>query len=58
MAGKPKNPEQVKSHTLRIRVTEAERVLLEEAASVKSLGMSAWARSELVTLAKKILGKK
>lgn len=51
MAGKPKKPEQVKSYTLRVRMTEAERTLLEEAARVKSLETSTWARFELVRLA-------
>jgi len=39
-------------------MTQQERELLEEAARAKSLPMSSWARSELVTLAKKLLGKK
>jgi hypothetical protein len=43
---------------LRIRMTEAERKLLEEAAKSRSLETSTWARSELVALAKKLLGKK
>jgi hypothetical protein len=55
MAGKPKKLEQVKSFTLRIRMTEAERELLEQAAKFKSLETSTWARSELVALARKIL---
>jgi uncharacterized protein (DUF1778 family) len=55
MAGKPKNPELVKSFTLRVRMTEGERALLEEAAKVKSLETSTWARSELVALARKII---
>jgi uncharacterized protein (DUF1778 family) len=58
MAGKPKKPEQVKRYMLRIRMTEAEHALLEEAAKGKSLETSTWARSELVALAKKLLAKK
>lgn len=57
MAGKPKKPEQVKTYMLRIRMTEAERTLLEQAARLKSLETSTWARSELVALAKKFLAK-
>ena len=37
---------------LRIRVTEAERALLEEAAALKSLQMSSWVRSEMLALAR------
>lgn len=51
MAGKPKDPDRVKTYTLRIRMTEAERELLEQAARSKSLETSTWARSELVRLA-------
>jgi hypothetical protein len=41
---------------LPIRMTKDERELLEKAAKVKSLQLSTWARSELVTLARKLLG--
>ena len=58
MAGKPKKPDQVKSYTLRVRMTEQDRALLDAAAKAKSLETSTWARSELVSLAKKTLGKK
>ena len=59
MAGRTKKPEsEAKSYMLRIRMTEVERALLEEAARAKSLETSTWARSQLVALAKKILGKK
>lgn len=57
MAGKPKKPGMVKSFMLRVRMTEAERALLEEAARVKSLQLSSWARSELVALARRLLAK-
>lgn len=57
MAGKPKKPDQVKSFMLRIRMTEAERDLLERAAKERSLGMSSWVRSEIVAMAKRILKK-
>ena len=46
------------SYMLRIRMTESDRALLEEAAKSKSLETSTWARSELVTLARKSLEKK
>jgi uncharacterized protein (DUF1778 family) len=58
MAGKPKKPEQVKTYMLRVRMTEAERDLIEEAARVRSLETSTWARSELVALARKMLAKR
>jgi uncharacterized protein (DUF1778 family) len=59
MAGRHKKPEsEAKSYMLRIRMTEEERALLEEAAKVKSLETSTWARSELVALARKVVAKK
>jgi uncharacterized protein (DUF1778 family) len=57
MADSPKK-KTTKEYMLRIRMTEADRDLLEEAAGYKSLKLSSWARSELVTLARKVLGKK
>jgi uncharacterized protein (DUF1778 family) len=53
-----KPPADAKSYMLRIRMTEAERALLEEAAKAKSLDTSTWARSELVALANKVLAKR
>lgn len=59
MAGRKKKPEgESKSYMLRIRMTEEERKLMEEAAKSKSLETSTWARSELVALARKTLGRK
>jgi hypothetical protein len=56
MAGRHKKPEsEAKSYMLRIRMTESERKLLEEAAKSRSLETSTWARSELVALARKLL---
>jgi hypothetical protein len=52
MAGKPKPPDRVKTYMLRIRMTEADRELLSQAAALKSLELSTWARFELVTLAR------
>jgi hypothetical protein len=52
---RPRKPDgESKSYMLRIRMTEEERKLLEEAAKSKSLETSTWARSELVMLAKMI----
>lgn len=39
-------------------MTEDERRLLDDAARLKSLQLSSWARSELLSLARKLLGKK
>lgn len=59
MAGRHKKPKSdAKSYMLRIRMTEEDRALLEEAAKAKSLETSTWARSELVALARKLLGRK
>lgn len=59
MAGRHKKPEsEAKTYMLRIRMTEADRTLLEDAAKSRSLETSTWARSELVALARKLLGKK
>jgi uncharacterized protein (DUF1778 family) len=59
MAGRPKKAKaDSKSYMLRIRMTEEDRELIDAAAKAKSLETSTWARSELVMLAKKALGKK
>jgi uncharacterized protein (DUF1778 family) len=59
MAGRHKKPAALAmTYMLRIRMTQEDRQLLEEAARHKSLETSTWARSELVALARKILGKK
>jgi uncharacterized protein (DUF1778 family) len=42
---------------LRVRMTEDERRLLEQAARIKSLQLSSWVRSEMVSLARKVLQK-
>lgn len=58
MAGRPKKPDaDAKTYMLRIRMTEEDRKLLDEAAKLRSLETSTWARSELVSLARKVLGK-
>jgi uncharacterized protein (DUF1778 family) len=58
MAGKPKKPGEVKAFMLRVRMTEEERKLLEEAAKVKSLGLSTWTRFEMLALARRVLASK
>ena len=58
MAGKPKKPEDVKTFMLRVRMTEDEHALLEQAAKTLSLGVSPWVRSEMVKLARRVLGAK
>jgi len=57
MARPKKKPSESKSYMLRIRLSESERQAIERAAAVRSLEMSTWARSELMTLAKKIVAK-
>lgn len=53
---RPKKPtDEAKTYMLRIRMTESERAMLEDAAKTKSLDTSTWARSELVALARKVL---
>jgi hypothetical protein len=55
MAGKPKDPNLLKSYTLRVRMTEAERDVLHRAAKVRDLETSTWARVELLRVARQIL---
>jgi hypothetical protein len=59
MAGRPKKAQGVtRDNVLRIRLTRAERQALDGAAGTKGLETSSWARSELLVLARKVLGKK
>ena len=59
MAGRPKKDEsEAKSYMLRIRMTQDDRELLDRAARARSLQLSSWARSELIALARKLLGEK
>jgi hypothetical protein len=58
MARQKKPDSESKSYMLRVRMTQDDRKLLDEAAKFKSLETSTWARSELVALARKILGGK
>jgi len=58
MAGRRKKPEsETLSYMLRIRMSEEDRKLLDEAAKLKALQLSSWARSELVALARRIIEK-
>jgi uncharacterized protein (DUF1778 family) len=58
MNGRPKKPEgSARGNFLRIRLTEEERALFDQAAKTKSLETSTWARSELVAIAKKLVSK-
>ena len=59
MAGRFRKPKsEAKTYMLRVRMTQEERALLEEAARAKSLQLSSWVRSEMLALARKMLGKK
>ena len=58
MRGRPKKPPGESRKTFfQIRMTEEERDTLKRAAEARSLDASAWARSELLALARKILAK-
>ncbi len=54
MARPKKEHAKKKTTYFRFRLTEAEKRLIEEAANSKSLDSSAWARSELLSIAKKV----
>jgi hypothetical protein len=59
MAGRPKKPEGgARKNVLRIRLTTEERATLDAAAQARGLDVSAWARSELLTLARKTVKTK
>src|SRR5207249_9888839 len=58
MANRKRKPAaEANTYMLRIRMTQADRTLLETAARRKSLDTPTWARSELVGLARKLLSK-
>jgi hypothetical protein len=51
MAGRPKKPEgEVRENILRIRLTPAERSILDRAAQARGEDTSTWARSVLLSL--------
>jgi len=56
MARPKKEPAKRRSTYFRFRLTEQEKTLIADAASRRSLDASAWARSELIALAKRIVG--
>jgi uncharacterized protein (DUF1778 family) len=58
MARPRKRTERLKSTYFRFRCTEEEKKLIEKAAASRSLDASAWARSEILQLARKTVGKK
>jgi hypothetical protein len=51
MAPPKKPPEEVRKNVLRIRLSEAERAALDQAASDRGEDTSTWARRELLALA-------
>ncbi len=55
MGRPPKPPEQRKSSELRIRLTEADREMLDEVAEAKGEETSTWARDVLLKAAKRRL---
>ncbi len=57
MGRPPKPPKDVKSDTLRVRMTKAERALLNRAAKAQGEEASTWARGALLALAKGLLRK-
>ena len=48
------SPGETRENVLRIRLTEAEREALDEAASSRALDTSSWARSQLLAIARKV----
>jgi uncharacterized protein (DUF1778 family) len=56
--GRPKKPAgAARDSILQVRLTEAERKLLDDAAQSKALDTSAWVRMEALALAKHLLEK-
>lgn len=54
--GRPgKAPAEKRSAVLQVRLTEAERTLLEQAAQVRGADTSTWVRLEVLALAKQIM---
>jgi hypothetical protein len=58
MARPKKTAGETRGNVLRIRLTDAERALLDTAAKSRSFETSTWARGELIARARKVLGKK
>jgi uncharacterized protein (DUF1778 family) len=57
MARPAKQKGQVRTNILRVRLTEDERKLLDQAAATSGLDTSTWVRFELLSLSKKKLLK-
>lgn len=58
MRGRPKKPAgEARTHLFQIRVSADERAIIEQAAVAKSLDASAWARSELLSTARKVIAE-
>lgn len=54
--GRPKKPPgEARDSILQVRLTAAERELLDEAARAKALDTSAWVRSEMLSVARAML---
>jgi uncharacterized protein (DUF1778 family) len=54
MTGRPKKPTgEARDNILRIRLTDEERKAIDDAAKERGLDSSAWARMELLALARK-----
>lgn len=53
MARPPKKPGETRENVLRIRLTEAERKAIDEAALGTGLDSSTWARMQLLAISKK-----
>ena len=57
--GRPRKPPgELRDAILQVRLTDAERKLLDRAAETKALDTSAWVRMETLALAKKLLHEK
>jgi uncharacterized protein (DUF1778 family) len=57
--GRPPKPEdERKANVLRIRLTEEDRAILDEAAQLQDAETSTWAREALLELAKRTLRRK
>jgi uncharacterized protein (DUF1778 family) len=58
MAGRSKKPDaDTLAYMLRVRMSHEDRELLEQAAKIKSLQLSLWVRSEMVAIARRIIGQ-
>jgi uncharacterized protein (DUF1778 family) len=56
--GRPKKPPgEARNSILQVRLTAAERKVLDDAANAKALDTSAWVRMEVLAIAKRLLGK-